>query len=68
MSVYLFSSGGYRSSFSLHDKNSPNYVKFLCLRCVFVCLPDPGHSEIRWKLGNFHHLRSVGELFKDPES
>lgn len=31
-------------------------------------IPYPGHSEIRWKLGDLHHLRSVWELLKDPES
>lgn len=30
-------------------------------------LPYPRHGEIRWKLGDFHHLGSVWELLKDPE-
>lgn len=33
-----------------------------------ISAPDPGHSEIRWELGDLHHLRSVGELLKDPQS
>lgn len=36
--------------------------------CVWLCVPDPGHCEIRWELGDLHHLRSVGEFLKDPES
>lgn len=38
--------------------------------CVSACdwVPDPGHCEIGWELGDLHHLRSVGELLKNPES
>lgn len=30
-------------------------------------VPDPGHGEVGRELGDLHHLRSVGELLKDPE-
>ena len=39
-----------------------------CKNCVCGCVPDSGHSEIWWELGDLHHLRSVGELLKNPES
>lgn len=42
--------------------------KNICSMYWFDTTPDSGHSEIRWQLWYFHHLRSVGELLKDPES
>lgn len=30
--------------------------------------PDSGHSEVWRQLGDFHHLRSIGELLKDSQS
>lgn len=31
-------------------------------------MPDLGRGKIRRELGDVNHLRSVGELLKDPES
>lgn len=31
-------------------------------------VPDPGHGEVRRQLGDLHHLRSIGEFFKNPQS
>lgn len=37
-------------------------------RSAHEYVPDSWHSKIWRKFGDLHHLRSVGELFKDPEA